>query len=82
MESVRFGRELDGGNQRPLISFYGACMAFSLFQRRPRQASGSPTESFRHLTPTCMWAMVSIGRMVFSSLNTPSPFLFENNSPI
>ena len=27
-------------------------------------------------------AMVSIGSMVFSSLNTPSPFLSENNSPI
>ena len=27
-------------------------------------------------------AMASIGSMVFSSLNTPSPFLSENNSPI
>ena len=26
-------------------------------------------------------ATVSIGSMVFSSLNTPSPFLSENNSP-
>jgi hypothetical protein len=26
--------------------------------------------------------MVSIGSMVFSSLNTPSQFLSENNSPI
>ena len=27
-------------------------------------------------------AMASIGSMVFSSLNTPSPFLSESNSPV
>ena len=32
---MRFGRKMDGGNQRPLLSLYGSCMAFSLFQRRP-----------------------------------------------
>ena len=77
----------------PQLSLDGSCMAFSLFQRRPRQASGFPTPSFRHqlhlhattvngVQMATVTAMVSIGSIVFSSLNTPSPFLSENNSPI
>ena len=80
----------------PQLSLDGSCMAFSLFQRRPRQASGFPTPdaivqaSAIHLHATTVngvqmamvTAMVSIGSIVFSSLSTPSPFLSENNSPI
>ena len=36
----------------------------------------------RHQQSTCIWAMVSIGSMVISSLSTTSPSLSENNSPI
>ncbi len=83
VECLRFGREMDGDNiNAPLLSLDGSCMAFSLFQRRPRQASGSPTPSFRHQQSTCMWAMVSNGSILFSSLSTQSLFLSESNSPV
>ena len=43
VECVRFGREMEGDNiNAPLLSHDGSCMALSLFQRRPRQASGVP----------------------------------------
>ena len=82
VECVRFSREMDGDNPRLLLSLDGSCVALSLFQRRPRQASGSPTPSFRHQQSTCMWAMVSNGSILFSSLSTPSLFLSESNSPV
>ena len=80
---MRFGREMDGENiNAPLLSLDGSCLPYSLFQRRPRQVSGVTTQSFRQQQSTCMWSIVSFGRMVFSSLNTPSRFLSESNSPV
>jgi hypothetical protein len=69
-------------------------MAFSLSQRRPLAGIRLPDAIFQasaiHLHATQVIgvqiataiAMVSIGSMVFSSLNKPSQFLSENNSPI
>ena len=90
---MRFGREMDGDNPRLLLSLDGSCMALSLFQRRPagiRLPDAIVQASAIHLHATTVigdqmatvTAMASIGSMVFSSLNTPSPFLSENNSPI
>ena len=39
---------MDGDNPRLLLSLDGSCMGLSLFQRRPRQASGSPTRPSGH----------------------------------
>ena len=69
-------------------------MAFSLFQRFPLEGIRLPDAIFQasaiHLHATqvigvqmeTVTAIVSIGSMMFSSLNTPSQFLSENNSPI
>ena len=75
---VWFGREMDG--MPSLLSLDGSCLAFSLSQRRPWQASGSPTPSFRHQQSTCMWAMVAMEASCSPSLRTPSPFLSQKNS--
>ena len=86
---------MDGDNiNAPLLSLDGSCMALSLSQRRPRQASGLPTEcshaSAIHLQAAMVTgvqtematAIVSIGNTMFFFLKTPSPFPVENNSPI
>ena len=66
----------------PCFPLTGLVWLSACFRDALLQASGFPTQSFRHPQSTCMWAMVSIGSMVFSSLSKPSPFLSENNSPI
>ena len=76
---------MDGDNiNAPLFSLDGSCMAFSLFQRRPCQASAirlhATTVIGVHMATVT--AMVTIGSIVFFSQNTPSPFLSEYNSPI
>ena len=82
---MRFGWDMDGENiNAPLLSFDGFCMAFSLFRRRHRSGisihlHATTVIGVQRATVT---AMVSIGSIVFSSLNTPSPFLSENNSSI
>lgn len=95
IKGVRFCREMDGNNiNAPLHFPCGSCMAFSLSQRLPRQASGFPTQSSQvsviHLQAATVTgvqmatatAIVSIRSMVFSSLKPPSPFPIENNFPI
>ena len=32
---MRFGREMDGGNERPLLSLNGSCMAFQPVSETP-----------------------------------------------
>ena len=66
---------------------------FQTVSETPSAAIRLPDASFRHqlhlqaatvtgVQMTTVNAMVSIGSIMFSSLNTPSPFLSENNSSI
>ena len=90
----RFGREMDGDNiNAPLLSHEGlvwlsACLRDALGRHQASRRHGSGIRNplgCDHSDPSpdgTFSAMVSLGSMVFSSLNTASAFLSENKSPI